>query len=81
MHWYCTLYFQVLSTSSFIVVFDLEEAKNKALVVPFFWLGRNLFFVNLWKPLFEPSWVSSKQTPTWFKMPQLPFEFADPDIL
>lgn len=81
MHWYSTLYFQVLSASSFIVVFYSEEARNKALEVPFFWLGRNLIFVELWKPLFEPSWFSSKQTLIWFKLPRLPFEFADFDSL
>lgn len=39
-HSYGTLFFQVLSVSSFIVVFDSFEARNKALEVSFFWLEK-----------------------------------------
>lgn len=34
-----------------------------------------------WKTFFVPSWVNLKIIPIWFKLPKLPFEFAEPDIL
>lgn len=80
-HWYGTLYFQVLSANSFIIVFDSGDARDKALSVPFFWLGKNLIFVETWKPFFAPSGVGSKKVPSWFKLPLLPSEFVESDIL
>jgi hypothetical protein len=80
-HWYGTLFLQVMSLNTFLLIMDSVDAKNKVLDKKFVWIGRNIMFIHPWCPLFKVSKPLDVLKPIWFNLPALPLEFSNPRVL
>ncbi|XP_019266876.1 PREDICTED: uncharacterized protein LOC109244270 [Nicotiana attenuata] len=65
----------------YIVKFSLEESMVKALHIGSWFISGNFLFVRKWEPKFVPQEATLTSTAIWIRLPQLPTEFYDKDIL
>lgn len=79
--WSALVYLQLLSSNSCVLVFESPHSKDDVLANSFHWFGNVLVRVSAWQPFFVLEWVKPKSLPVWFGLPQLPFEFMDPEVL
>nr|XP_009792247.1 PREDICTED: uncharacterized protein LOC104239331 [Nicotiana sylvestris] len=65
----------------YIVKFSLEESMVKALHLGPWFISGNFLYVRKWEPKFIPQEATLTSTAIWIRLPQLPTEFYDQDIL
>ncbi|XP_070014183.1 uncharacterized protein [Nicotiana sylvestris] len=65
----------------YIVKFSLEESMVKALHLGPWFISGNFLSVRKWEPKFVPQEATLTSTAIWIRLPQLPTEFYDQDIL
>nr|XP_009790993.1 PREDICTED: uncharacterized protein LOC104238354 [Nicotiana sylvestris] len=65
----------------YIVKFSLEESMVRALHLGPWFISGNFLFVRKWEPKFVPQEATLTSTAIWIRLPQLPTEFCDKDIL
>nr|XP_033508752.1 uncharacterized protein LOC117273670 [Nicotiana tomentosiformis] len=65
----------------FIVKFSLEENMAKALHLRPWFVSGNFISVRIWEPKFVPQEATLSSTAMWIRLPQLPTEFYDKEIL
>ncbi|XP_019232190.1 PREDICTED: uncharacterized protein LOC109212916 [Nicotiana attenuata] len=65
----------------YIVKFSLEESMVKALHLGPWFISGNFLSVRKWEPKFVAQEATLTSTAIWIRLPQLPTEFYDQDIL
>ncbi|XP_019244287.1 PREDICTED: uncharacterized protein LOC109224157 [Nicotiana attenuata] len=65
----------------FIVKFSLEENMAKALHLGPWFVFENFLSLRKWEPKFVPQEATLSTTAIWIRLPQLPTEFYDKEVL
>lgn len=70
-----------LGNDNYIVKFQSEDNKNKVLHEGPWFMDENFISVRKWEPNFVPKKETITHTATWARLPQLPTEFYDKQVL